>query len=76
MIDPQLENKVVLITGASHGIGVATAQAFAAQHAKVFITYFREDPGYSEQELKQACEAGISGDVFYRAMQQQPADCL
>lgn len=76
MIDPQLENKLVLITGANHGIGAATAQAFAAQRAKVFITYFREKHGYSEQKLERAHQAGIGGDAFYRAMQQQPADWL
>lgn len=31
MIDPLLENKTVLITGADHGIGAATAEASAAQ---------------------------------------------
>jgi NAD(P)-dependent dehydrogenase (short-subunit alcohol dehydrogenase family) len=30
MIDLQLKNKVVLISGANHGIGAATAKAFAA----------------------------------------------
>lgn len=74
MIDPKLENKVVLITGANHGIGAATAKAFAAQGAKVFITYYRERCRYSEDELKQAREAGIGGDILYRAMQQQTAD--
>jgi len=34
-----LENKVVLVTGGSSGIGKATAQAFAALGGKVFITY-------------------------------------
>ncbi len=34
MIDPQLENKVVFITGANHGIGAATAKVSAAQGAK------------------------------------------
>lgn len=37
MINPNLRDKVVLITGANHGIGAATAQAFAVQGAKVFI---------------------------------------
>jgi 3-oxoacyl-[acyl-carrier protein] reductase len=31
MIDPQLEGKVALVTGANHGIGAATAKALAAQ---------------------------------------------
>ena len=76
MIDPQLQNKVVLITGANHGIGAATAKAFAVQGAKVFITYYRSDSRYSEEELQRAHEAGAGGDVRYRAMQQQSADPL
>lgn len=40
MIDPQLQNKVVLITGASHGIGAEVARAFAAQGATVVIHYY------------------------------------
>ena len=44
MIDPGLTDKVVLITGANHGIGAASAKAFAGQGAMVFITYaFRFD---------------------------------
>ena len=37
MIDPQLAGWVVPVTGANHGIGAATAQAFAAQGAAVFL---------------------------------------
>lgn len=33
MIDPKLRDKVVLLTGGNHGIGAATARAFAAQGA-------------------------------------------
>ena len=76
MLDPQLEQKVVLITGANHGIGAATARAFAAQGARVFITYYRDVCRYSEDELQQARAAGVGGDALYRAMQQQPAEPL
>ncbi len=43
MIEPGLTDKVVIITGANnpYGIGAATAQAFAAQRAKVMLHFFR-----------------------------------
>lgn len=76
MIDPQLEGRVVLITGANHGIGAATAKAFAAQGAKMLITYYRDTCRYSKEELERARQAGVGGDALYRAMQQQSADPL
>jgi len=33
VIDPQLEGRIVLISGANHGIGAAMAKVFAAQGA-------------------------------------------
>lgn len=76
MIDPKLKNKIVLISGANHGIGAAAAEAFAAQGAKVFITYYRGACQYSESELREAEKSGIGGDKLYRAMQQKSANPL
>jgi NAD(P)-dependent dehydrogenase (short-subunit alcohol dehydrogenase family) len=41
----QMENKVVLITGATSGLGAATAKAFAALHAKVVFCGRRIEQG-------------------------------
>jgi 3-oxoacyl-[acyl-carrier protein] reductase len=76
MLDTQLEDKVVLVTGANnpHGIGAATAQAFAAEGAKVFITFLRlspEDHGISEAEAHAATTPGLP---FYHAMRTKSAD--
>jgi NAD(P)-dependent dehydrogenase (short-subunit alcohol dehydrogenase family) len=53
----RFENKVVLITGGSTGIGLATAQAFAKEGAKVAIT------GRTRKNLDQAV-ADIKGEVL------------
>jgi 3-oxoacyl-[acyl-carrier protein] reductase len=71
MIDTGLQDRVVLVTGGNHGIGAATVRAFAAQGARVFVTYYRPQTPYSLEELEQARREGVGGDRLYQAMQQQ-----
>ena len=74
MIDPGLEGRSALVTGANHGIGAATAEALAAQGAAVCLAYYREPTSYGREELAAAREKGEGGEALYRAMQQQPAE--
>lgn len=71
MIDPGLQGKVVLVTGANHGIGAATAKAFARFGASVFINYLRLPPlGTPSQSLAQEGEVapGLALYNFRRSL--------
>jgi len=74
MIDPNLKDKIILVSGANHGIGSAIAEDFSKQGAKVFLTYFRDDCTYSNEELEKAKKNNIPGDTLYRAKQQNSTD--
>jgi len=76
MLDPGLEGKVALVTGANHGIGAATGKALAAQRAHVFAAYFRPPCPAAAEELATASAAGVGGPLLYWARQQQSADWL
>jgi NAD(P)-dependent dehydrogenase (short-subunit alcohol dehydrogenase family) len=75
----KFENKVVVVTGGTSGIGYATAARFAAEDASVFIT------GRRQKELDEAVKTiggritGVQGDMseladidrLYDAVQQK-----
>jgi 3-oxoacyl-[acyl-carrier protein] reductase len=77
MWDTGLKDKVVIVTGANHGIGAATAVAFAREGAKVFITYLRLSPseygGVDDEEAKKAVEPGRA---YYYKRLTRSADAL
>ncbi|WUJ10544.1 SDR family NAD(P)-dependent oxidoreductase [Actinoplanes sp. NBC_00393] len=59
-MDTGLQQRVVLVTGGSAGIGAATAVAFAREGAKVAITY-RKDERSAAAVVAAITEAGGEG---------------
>jgi 3-oxoacyl-[acyl-carrier protein] reductase len=65
MINPLVDGKVAMVTGANHGVGAAAARALADQGARVFLTYYRDRCGYDERTLAEAGQAGVPGVEYY-----------
>ena len=75
MIDPGLGDRVVLVTGGNSplGIGAATARAFAAQNAGVFIHYYRPAKQQKAGKEKAEADGDTPGMAFYDSLQQRSA---
>ncbi len=77
----RFNNKVVVITGGTSGIGLASAKAFAAEGASVFITGRRQDALDAAIKQVSGRVKGVRGDManladidrLYDAVQQQHA---
>jgi len=75
----RFNNKVVVVTGGTSGIGLATAKAFAAEGASVFITGRRQDALDAAVTQIEGHVTGVQGDMgkladidrLYDAVQQQ-----
>jgi len=74
MINTGLKDKVVIVTGANHGIGAATAIAFAQEGAKVFINYLRQSPELYGETKENADGATASGRAYYCKILSQSAE--
>ncbi|GAY23776.1 MULTISPECIES: SDR family NAD(P)-dependent oxidoreductase [Sphingobium] len=77
----KFDNKVVVITGGTSGIGLATAKAFAGEGASVFITGRRQDALDAAVRSIGGRVTGVRGDMadladidrLYDAVQQDHA---
>jgi NAD(P)-dependent dehydrogenase (short-subunit alcohol dehydrogenase family) len=75
----RFENKVVVVTGGTSGIGLATAKAFAAEGASVFITGRRQAALDAATKAIGGRVVGVRGDMsqladidrLYDAVQQR-----
>ena len=59
----KFENKVVVVTGGTSGIGLATAKAFAAQGAAVFVTGRRQEALDTAVKTIGGNVTGVRGDT-------------
>lgn len=77
----RFNNKVVVVTGGTSGIGLATAKAFSAEGASVFITGRRQDALDAAVKQIGGRVTGVQGDManladidrLYDAVQQKHA---
>ena len=73
MTDTGLTGRVVLVTGGNHGIGAATAKAFASEGALVFVQYLRVPAETSATSRGDPTEPG---EALYQAQRAVSADAV
>src|SRR4051794_15928721 len=66
----RLQGKIALVTGASRGIGQATAVALAAEGARVAVNY-NATPEGAEETLKRIRDAGGEAEALHADMGQR-----
>jgi NADP-dependent 3-hydroxy acid dehydrogenase YdfG len=59
----RFQNKVVVVTGGTSGIGLATAQAFSREGASVFVTGRRQDALDAAVKEIDGRVTGVRGDM-------------